>query len=51
MKVSETPNSIEELDLMRQLKAYADGQATWSRDGSCESGKTLGRSARTYTTV
>jgi hypothetical protein len=32
MQVPETPQSIEQLDLMKQLKGYADGVTTWSRD-------------------
>lgn len=34
MQVPETPASIEHLDLMKQLKAYADGKATWNKDAS-----------------
>jgi hypothetical protein len=29
MQIPETPHTLEELDLMRQLKSYADGQANW----------------------
>lgn len=34
MQVPETPLSVEQLDLMRRLKAYADGVASWSPDGN-----------------
>ncbi len=33
MQVPETPITVEQLDLMKQLKAYADGNATWKADG------------------
>ncbi len=33
MQIPETPESVEALDLMRRLKAYADGITTWNPDG------------------
>jgi hypothetical protein len=32
MRVSETPTSVEDLDLMKLLEAYGNGSATWRRD-------------------
>lgn len=32
MQIPETPESVEALDLMKRLKSYADGQATWQLD-------------------
>lgn len=34
MQVPETPGTVEELDLMKRLRAYAEGTATWSPDGA-----------------
>lgn len=34
MQIPETPERVELLDLMKQLKSYADGQATWQPDGA-----------------
>lgn len=32
MRVSETPTSVEDLDLMKLLDAYGNGRATWRKD-------------------
>lgn len=34
MQISEAPQAVEDLALMKRLKDYADGQATWRADGS-----------------
>ncbi len=34
MQIPETPSSIEQLDLMKRLEAYTEGQATWKPDNS-----------------
>jgi hypothetical protein len=34
MQIPETPARVEDLDLMRRLRAYADGSATWHGDGA-----------------
>jgi hypothetical protein len=33
MQIPETPNTVENLDLMLTLKNYADGKATWHEEG------------------
>ena len=32
MQIPETPGSVENLDLLKRLRAYADGKASWSGD-------------------
>ena len=34
MQVPQTPQSIDQLDLMKRLDTYANGKATWSTDGN-----------------
>src|SRR2546421_10572459 len=34
MQIPETPSTVEQLDLMKRLDAYATGQSTWMADGS-----------------
>jgi hypothetical protein len=45
MQIPETPKSIEDLDLMKRLKAYAEGCATWLEQG--EPGPELRAACRT----
>lgn len=46
MQVSQTPQSIDQLDLMKRLDTYANGKATWSTDGSSV-GPSLRQACRT----
>ncbi|HSE16726.1 MAG TPA: hypothetical protein VLB46_06710 [Pyrinomonadaceae bacterium] len=32
MQIPETPQSVDELDLMKRLDEYAKGEATWTTD-------------------
>ncbi|MFL6214851.1 MAG: hypothetical protein ACJ74J_13285 [Blastocatellia bacterium] len=34
MQIPETPENVEALELMKLLKSYADGKATWQPDGA-----------------
>ena len=34
MRIPEPPNDVDQLDLMRLLNSYAEGQATWFLDGT-----------------
>jgi len=34
MKIPETPGSVSELDVMKRLEAYAEGQETWELSGA-----------------
>lgn len=46
MQVPQTPQSIDQLDLMKRLDTYANGKATWSTDGSSV-GPSLRQACRT----
>jgi molecular chaperone HtpG len=41
MQITETPQTVEDLDLMKRLHEYADGRASWTAEGD-----TLGNGAR-----
>ena len=49
MQVPETPQSVAELDLMRRLEDYANGNASWTADGTAI-GENAKRACRTLHT-
>lgn len=49
MQIPETPARVEDLDLMRRLRAYSDGAATWHEDGSPVGENARKECARLYT--